>query len=133
MEAKVLRYKEGEDPKAVITEAIGNALNDVTVYGNRVLVATAPHCERSKGGILFTDGSIDENKYQGKVGLILKFGEGAFKYDGSYEWIGAKPVVGSWVFYRTPDSWECGLNGISCRFIRDEYIVGEVAAPNTVW
>lgn len=133
MQAQVLTYTGEQDPKKIVTDAIGAALNGVTVFGNRVLVATAPHCERSRGGIIFTDKAVDENRYQGKVGLILKVGEGAFKFDGSYEWGGGKPAIGSWVFYRTPDSWECGLNGVSCRFIRDEYIVGEVNSPDAIW
>lgn len=133
MKAQVLTYKDGEDPKKVIFDALGNAVEQISVYGNRVLVATAPHCERSKGGIIFTDKAVDENRYQGKVGLVLKLGEAAFKFDGSYDWVGAKPEVGSWVFYRVPDAWECGVNGVSCRFIRDEFIVGEVPFPEAIW
>jgi co-chaperonin GroES (HSP10) len=133
MQAQVLTYTVGQDPKKVVMDAVGSAIDEISVFGNRVLVATAPHCERSKGGIIFTDKAVDENKYQGKVGLVLKMGDAAFSYDGSYEWVGEKPEVGSWVFYRTPDSWECGLNGISCRFIRDEHIVGELNSPDAIW
>lgn len=133
MKAQVLKYTGDQCPKKVVMDTVGKALENVHVFGNRVLVATAPSCERSKGGIILTDKSVDENRYQGKVGLVLKMGEGAFKYDGSYEWEGKKPVVGSWVFYRTPDSWECGLGGVSCRFIRDEHIIGEVNSPDAIW
>ena len=133
MKAKIVTYTENQDPVQAILEEIGDSLNGIEVFGNRVLVATAPRCERSRGGIIFTDKNIDEERYQGKVGLILKMGEGAFKFDGSYEWVGPAPKVGDWVFYRTPDSWECGVSGVSCRFIRDEYIVGKVNSPDAIW
>ena len=133
MKAQILTYVEGQDPKEIIFDAVKDDLPKLNIYGNRVLVATAPHMERSKGGIIFTDKVKEENRYQGKVGLVLKLGPSAFKYDGSYEWEGDKPVIGSWVFYRTPDSWECGIAGVSCRFIRDSYVIGEVAEPNMIW
>ena len=133
MKAQVITYAEGEDPKQKVMDALGDALKGVHVYGNRVLVATAPHKDRSAGGIILTDKMIEEERYQGKVGLVLALGPAAFKYDGSFEWEGRKPDIGSWVFFRTPDASEFGLHGVSCRFIRDELIVGEVDGPGSIW
>ena len=133
MKAEVITYTEGEDPVQKVFDRLGDAAKGVTVYGNRVLVATAPHKDRSSGGIIFTDSIKAEGRYQGKVGLVLAIGPTAFQYDGSYQWEGPAPEVGSWVFFRTPDTWECGLNGVSCRFVRDELIVGEVDGPDAIW
>lgn len=131
--AEVLKYDGDQDPKQVVFDAVRDALANIELFGNRVLVATAPHLERTAGGIIMTDKTISEERFQGKTGLVLKLGETAFKYDGSFEWVGDAPVAGEWVFYRTPDSWECGVNGVSCRVIRDENIIGRVAAPGTIW
>ena len=138
MQVKVPEYDAGEDPKAKIFEALGESLAGIAVYGNRVLIATAPHMTRSHGGILYTDKAKDEQRYQGKVGLVLAIGDSAFKFDGQFEWDGPVPSVGDWVFYRASDTFECGVrvkgnSGLSCRFIRDELILGRLEDPDLIW
>ena len=133
-EPGILTYTAGENPKEVIIKAIGDALELMSPpYNNRVIVATAPHISATAGGILFTDRRKDEGRYQGKVGLILSIGPTAFRYDGSYEWEGDKPQIGDWVFYRPTESVEFGLNGVPCRVIKDEYIIGGVLDPEVVY
>jgi hypothetical protein len=128
-----LSYQEGEDPKKVIFKAIGVALDNIEVFGSRVLVATAPHRNKSKGGILYTDKRLEEGRFQGKVGLILKMGSAAFKYDGQYDWEGPKPEVGDWVYYRPADAWETAINSVPCRFANDQLIVGRVTDPEVIF
>lgn len=130
---EIKTYADGEDPRNVVLNAIGKAIDSVEVFGSRVLVATAPHKDRSKGGIIFTDKRLDEGRYQGKVGLILKVGPSAFKYDGEFKWEGAIPEVGDWVCFRPSDSWESAINGLSCRFILDSLIVGRVHSPEDIY
>lgn len=125
-----LNYSLGvDDPKKVVLDAIGDALTYLpNIYGNRVLVATAP--SPNKIGSLWTpDKTKDEGRFQGKVGLVLGWGSNAFKFDPkypSYPWEGPKPEVGSWVYYKTSSAWEVGINGVSCRYILDEFIVGDM-------
>jgi co-chaperonin GroES (HSP10) len=127
-------YEEGIDPRKVLFDLVKEHLNHIDApYGNRVLVATAPHCDKSSGGIIYTSKRVDEGRYQGKVGLILMTGPTAFKYDGMYDWEGPKPSVGDWVYYRPTDSYETGINGVPCRFIRDELIIGRVTEPEAIY
>jgi hypothetical protein len=125
-----------DDPKKVILDALSDALASLPhIYGSKVLVATAPSPNR-RGSIIMPDKSNDEGRFQGKVGLILGWGPTAFQYDPefpSYKWEGPKPQLHDWVFYRTSDAWECGINGVSCRYIQDDRIVGDVTDVEVIF
>lgn len=128
--AEQLVYAIGvDDPATVIRNAIGDALDHIPeIYGSLVLVATAPSPNK-RGSFIMPDKTNDEGRFQGKVGLILAWGPTAFEYDPqypSYKWSGPKPSVGDFVFYRTSDAWEVGINGVSCRFVPDDCIKGRV-------
>ncbi|MEJ2124145.1 MAG: hypothetical protein P8Y47_04855 [Alphaproteobacteria bacterium] len=130
---EVLTYVEGEDPVKLAFDAVGREnLDKIEVFNNRVLVATAPHLERSKGGLIFTNSTIDENRYQEKVGIVLKCGDTAFEGDDEFKWPNP-PSVGSLVFYRVTDSMEIGVNGVSCRFIADYSVIGTVSDLGVIW
>lgn len=136
-QAQQLVYAIGtEDPRKVVLDAIGDGLTYIPeIYGAQVLVATAPSPNK-RGSILTAPKTIDEGKYQGKVGLILGWGPNAFKYDPTYpnySWEGVKPSVLDWVFYKASDTWECGINGVSCRFIEDANIRGRVTDIEVIW
>ncbi len=132
-----LVYNLGEeDPKDVVLKRLGNVLDSLpALFGPRILVATAPTPVK-KSTIIQTqtarDKAIEEGRWQGKCGLILKIGQGAFETDPrypSYEWRGPKAAVGDWVYYRTSDAWETGLRvsdgiAISARIIWDSDIAG---------
>lgn len=134
VQTEVLRYtKDKDDPKKIVQDRVKSHVKGVELFGSRLLIATAPMPEASAGGILFADKTIDENRFQGKVGLVLKIGPGAFKYSGQYAYEGPVPKVGDWVFYRNSDTWECSINGVSCRFVLDDFVVGKVPSPDHIW
>lgn len=117
------------DPKAEILKLLGDALNNFSVLGDRVLVATYIRSEKTKGGIYMPGTQRDEDRYQGKVGLILKKGPTAFKYDGAYPYEGIVPANGEWAVYRTSDTWEFFLNNVSCRLLTSDLIRAVVTDP----
>jgi hypothetical protein len=134
---QALTYKYGvDDPSEVILTSLGSAIENIPdIYGSEVLVATAPTPE-SYGLILRPDNNLAEGRYQGKVGMILGWGPTAFLYDPrypSYKWEGPKPSIHDFVFYRTSDAWEVGVNGVSCRFITDDCIKGRVTDIEVIW
>lgn len=142
-----LTYVLGEDdPKEVILKRLGDVLDNLPeVYGSRVLVATAPTPVK-KSSILLTqtsrDKAVEEGRWQGKVGYVLKLGVSAFLYDPrypAYTWPGGPdertpgphPGVGDWVYYNTSDAREVGLSvsdgiAISARIIWDSDIMGRI-------
>ena len=125
-----------DDPKDIVFKALEGAHEKVELVGpggsRRVLVAIAP-TPSARGSILLPSKSKGEARFQGKVGLVIRVGENAFKYDGPYEYKGATPAVGDWVVFRPADSWETGVNGVLCRWIRDELIIARVNTPEDVY
>ena len=134
--AEQLTYNLGEDPAAVIKAALGESLEHIPeIYGSLVLVATAPSPTK-RGSLWVPDKTLDEGRFQGKVGYILGWGVNAFEFDPqypNYPWKGPKPSIGDWVFYKVSDSWETGINGVSCRFIEDSCIKGRVTDIEVIW
>jgi co-chaperonin GroES (HSP10) len=137
------------DQKAAILADLTPKLADIRVLRNRVLVCTYVEAEVTAGGILKPQSRIDESKYQGKVGLVLKVGPMAFQFDevlediqkvdaqAAFEHHGV-PLIGDWVFFRASDTWDCGLavepgKGVHCRFINDDSIVGVITDPSSIW
>lgn len=135
MKMNLREIAAASDQRAAILEATASAVKGIDVLRNRVLVATYIVPEKTRGGIIRPDRNLDESRYQGKVGLVLKKGPSAFKFDdkSDREHPGVEPEVGDWVFYRAADTWETGIAGLSCRFIHDDLIVGRVADPESIW
>ena len=60
-----------------LRSAVGD-LSGVEVFNTQVLVAVYIRPEKTSGGIIRPDSVREEDKYQGKVGLLLKKGRTAF-------------------------------------------------------
>jgi len=121
--------------KDLVFKNIGK-LDDFVVLGDDVLVATYVKMGRTAGGIILTDKSVDEDRWQGKVGLVLKLGESAFKYEGAYEYKGTVPKVGDYVVFHTSDTREVGINGHSCRTVSSSLvrmILPDEAAADSIY
>jgi co-chaperonin GroES (HSP10) len=130
---RILEYSEGDDPRKIVFDAIGDGLDNFpTLYRNEVLVVTAPTMTKSRGGIIFADKTKGEERFQGKIGLVIKLGEIAFNDPDLWPDEHTRPDVGDWVLYRNADTTECAINGVSCRFISDGYVKGRVLTPNAV-
>lgn len=129
MKIDMRRFGEAADVRAELLAATKAAVKRTVVQRNRVLVASYVHSVRTPGGIIMPDKTLDEDRYQGKVGLVLKLGPIAFRFDEDPE--GKKaPKVGQWVLYRPADTWEIGLGeGAPCRFIYDDTVVAIVTEP----
>ena len=97
-----------------------------------VLIVTAPTMTKSKGGIIFTDPTKNEDRFQGKIGMVVKIGEVAFNDPEIWPNEDTRPTIGDWVVYRNADTHECAINKISCRFIKDYLIIGKVSAPDAI-
>lgn len=135
MKLNLREIAAASDQRAAILAATASAVKDIDVMRNRVLIATYVIPEKTAGGIIRIDKALDESRFQGKVGLILKKGPGAFKFDSTMDinHPSVEPDIGEWVFYRAADTWECGISGVSCRFIYDDLIVGRVSDPDSIY
>lgn len=130
----------------------------ITVQRNKVLVATYVRPNVTAGGIIMTQKNADEDRWQGKVGLVLKRGPVAFDFeelreamdDPAYADISDAearcaaevrlgiPQIGQWVAYRNSETWEIGLRvepgiAVSCRMVTDDSILAVVTDPAVIW
>lgn len=112
---------------------------------NRCLVATYFPPKMTAGGIIRPAANVEENRWQGKAGLLLKCGPTAFDYDEILDMSEAMapedfnlPQVGDWIAYTTSDTREMAVKvepnvGVSCRIIYDDAIVMRLSDPSTIW
>lgn len=121
-----------KDPKEVLLGQIGD-LSRLEVFNMQVLVAVYIRPEKTKGGLFLSDRARDEDRYQSKVGLILKKGPTAF-VDKDGEWFsGLEIKEGDWIVFRPSDGWNITVNGVLCRMLDDVSVRARVAHPDQVW
>lgn len=132
MRAKTLELSQATNAKAEVLKQVGD-IDGFDIFNDLVLVGTYITPEKSAGGIIMPNKSLDESRYQGKVGLVLKLGPTAFKYTDRFAYEGRVPEVGEWVVYRTSDAWETFIRGVPCRLIESELIKGIIADPTIIY
>ena len=120
------------DPKKELISVLGDTSN-VEIFNNQILVAIYIRPEKTVGGIILTNTIRDEDKWQGKVGLVIKKGPSAF-VDDSKNWFNGITVdANDWVIFRPSDGWGLTINGIMCRLLEDTVIRGRVSHPDQVF
>lgn len=124
-------YTHDQDPKEKLLAAVGD-VSGVDIFHNQVLVAVYIAPEKTKGGIIRPQQNVDEDKYQGKVGLVIKLGPRAFISDDKWSWP-EDMGEGDWVFYRISDTVGVTINGQTCRIIDDVDVKGRAEHPDEVW
>ncbi len=133
MKIDLRRIAEATDPIKETDIMLGDSVDKITVTRNRILVSIYVEPARTKGGIIRPDRTLDEGRFQGKCGRVLKMGPIAFKFDEAPEET-VIPKIGDWIFYRASDTWEVGLGlGVPCRFVYDGDVVGVISDPSIIW
>jgi co-chaperonin GroES (HSP10) len=120
------------DPRDKIWKEIGK-IDNVRIYNNQVLIAIYERPEKTASGIFTTQQYRDEDKWQGKVGLVVKKGPTAF-VDDEGKWFQQQNIkVGDWVVFRPSDGWPLTVNGKMCRMLEDINLKGDIDHPDDVW
>ncbi len=120
------------DPADELMKSVGD-LSEYKVFSNWILVGTYVRPEKTASGIYLTQSTIDEDKFQGKVGIVLKKGPLAFVDDINVSFHGQNVEVGDWVSFRLSDSTKVSVNGVPCRLLSDTAIKMVIPAPDKVW
>lgn len=121
-----------KDPKAALLEQVGD-ISKVEVFNMQVLVAVYIRPEKTKSGIYLSDKARDEDRYQSKVGLIIKKGPTAF-VDKDGEWFSGLDIKeGDWIVFRPSDGWNITVNGTLCRMLDDMSVRARIEHPDQVW
>lgn len=118
-------------PKEAHLKALGK-FTDVILH-SKVLVMTYVRTAKTAGGIILTDVNQEEDRFQGKVGLVVAMGPGAFKDDGIAKFHGEKLKKHEWVLARPGDGLEMFFNGCTLRLYEDVNILARVADPVAYW
>ena len=127
-----MRMEHSDDPAEVIRKEMGD-ISDIEIFHNQVLVAIYIRPEKTKSGLYLSAQTRDEDKYQGKVGLIIKKGADAFVDDTGKWFKGVNLDVGDWIYFRPSDGWQITVHGQLCRILDDTDVRGRIPQPDTVW
>jgi co-chaperonin GroES (HSP10) len=120
------------DPAEGLKKELGD-LSTVEVFNNQILVAVYIRPQKTKSGIILTSQTTDEDRYQSKVGLVIKKGPQAF-HDITGEWFDNIEInEGDWIVFRPSDGWSITVNNVLCRMIDDVNIKARVDQPDRVW
>ena len=127
-----MRMEHEIDPAEAIRKEMGD-ISDIEIFHNQVLVAIYIRPEKSKSGLYLSAQTRDEDKYQGKVGLIIKKGADAFVDDTGKWFKGVNLDVGNWIYFRPSDGWQITVHGQLCRILDDTDVRGRVPTPDCIW
>jgi len=129
-----------KDPKQEILDRVGD-LSGVDVFGGDVLCAIYKRPEKTRSGIILADATREEDRFQGKVFLVLKLGPTAYLDDEGNKFRDIKE--GDWVVARASDGWAVTLNSalglttkdaaIDCRVITDINVRLRVSSPDAIY
>lgn len=103
------------------------------INGNRVIVAAYERPEKSKGGIIYTQQTQDEQKNQGKQCLVVALGPTAFVSDKNYDFQGFKLEIGEWVAVWVYEARPIKIEGHECRIVRDTDIICVIPTPDSIY
>lgn len=120
------------DPKTKLLEEIGD-LSNIEIFNNQILVAVYIRPNKTKSGLYLSDKTTDEDRYQGKVGLLVGMGPAAF-HDDSGQWFGDSQFqLNDWVVFRPSDGWSITVNGVLCRVLADTQVKARISSPDQIW
>jgi hypothetical protein len=150
----IRKLASSPDQAQTVRELVGDALNDITLTGNDLIMSVYIEKEMSPGGLILPPERLRESLYQSKVGLVLKTGPESFQYRGAFPWITPKPDElgengkytdayydrsgkytpknGDWVIHFASDSRLFGLNGVPCRYATDSVVKMITTKPSAI-
>jgi hypothetical protein len=129
-----MRLVHEKDPRQQITDDVG-PLHAVEVLGQYVLIGkyVRPAGIKTAGGIEIPEAAVSDDRYQTKVGLVLKLGHRAFVDDDQVKFHGWKPEIGDWVGFRPSDGMTLQIGRHECRLVPDVHIKLRLTHPDAVY
>lgn len=116
--------------KGTMKQLLKNPMEpDLSVLHSQVLVMGYVPPSISKGGIILTDKSTEEERFQGNIGLVVGLGAGAFKDDNIAQFNGDSLQIGDWVMYVAADGVSLFIREVPCRLFSDTRILMKVTSP----
>ena len=66
-----MKMTHADNFKEDLLASLGD-LNEIEVFNNNILVAIYIRPNKTKSGIILADETTEQDKYQGKIGLVVK-------------------------------------------------------------
>ncbi len=120
------------DPRTKILSELGD-LSSIELFNNQILAAVYIRPTRTKSGIYLSDKTVDEDRFQGKVGLLVSMGSSAFQDDSGAWFNNASFNLHDWVVFRPSDGWSIVVNGVLCRIMADTQVKMRIQSPDIAW
>jgi co-chaperonin GroES (HSP10) len=130
-----MRMVHDEPPDEVIWRDVG-PLDKIEVLGQNVLICTYVRpATRTIGGIEIPETATEEDRYQGRVGMVLKLGLQAFidSEKPPVKFNGFKLTPGQWIVYRPSDGIRFQIGKRDCRLIADVHVKMRLDTPDEVY
>jgi hypothetical protein len=129
------------DPKAYIFKRTAIFTKNLTLATNNILIATycLPEFTDLKGPegkpvrFWVPDGTQEEARWQGRVGLLLAKGPLAWRNDERTDFGGTNYEVGDWVCFDRQDGRQTVINRVHCRRLKDVDIWGSTTEPYNLY
>jgi len=129
------------DPRDEILKRAGD-LSSIEIFGSDVLLAVYERPKKTASGIILTDKYREEDRWQGKVHLILKIGPAAWLDENGDRFRDIE--AGQWVILRPSDGQLVTINNMRrsavskddallCRIAQDISIRMRVDHPDQIW
>lgn len=146
--AQPLQLLHDVDPKQEIVRDSSELLDSFQIRPYDVLLVMYQRelisgDKRLRSGIFLSDngaGTLREDSYQGKVGLVMKVGSLAFTDTTDHKWEGYMPKVGDWVVINVGDTFGFELpaavgktTGRKVRIVDENLVRAIVPEPDVVW
>ena len=120
------------DPAKKIIEEIGD-LSRIELFNNQILVGVYIRPQKTKSGLYLSEKTTEEDRFQSKVGLLLKSGPRAFEPNDEGWFDGETFNLHDWLVFRPSDGWSITVHGILCRILTDTQVKVRVPNPDEVW
>ena len=119
--------KEPLHPDNIGTETVDQLPEPV---GYRILVLPFTPKEKTKGGILFSQESLDKARIATTCGYVLKMGDLAYADKNKF----GKPwcKVGDWVMFARYAGARLPIEGGEVRILNDDEVLGTIGDPESV-
>lgn len=118
-----------KDPAVELREKVGPFLDGLRINGRDFLVAVYERPEKTRGGLYLPDKAREEDRYQGKVGLVMKAGPNVA--DGADRFENAEiPQVGEWVVFNIGDAFSFTLGDNAVKLIDVNMVRAVIDRPD---
>ena len=130
------KYKEEEkklppEPEPLSPDNIGDTVDELPEpSGYRLLVLPFTPKNKTKGGILFSQETLDKARIATTCGYVLKMGDLAYKDKEKFDEPWCKK--GDWVIFARYAGSRLPIEGGEVRLLNDDEVLGTIKDPESV-